>query len=231
MGKINLLKNGYRGKVGQTVGQQWNGELTLRVHNEHNYSKSEAQLAQRADFFQQIKISSVLSQSTFNFHAPKGSGISDWNFLVKSSKKIISIDIRDPNPVDVRGNSKKGLIFHYPISTPNGDYIVIQNVHDNFPYRFDNLRFYGVDIFYTYDTTKVPILEAARATALKKNFPPIGNPPQRNNTLLVKCPVPLSSTIPIYLGLILKKGSQDIYTEIIPALKLIQLQEDQLIDW
>ena len=50
MAFINLLKNGYRGKLGETVGQKWKNELTLRTYQGTNNSKSEAQLTQRAAY-------------------------------------------------------------------------------------------------------------------------------------------------------------------------------------
>lgn len=50
MGFINLLKNGYRGKLGETVGQKWKDQLTVRTYQGTNNSKSPAQLDQRAHY-------------------------------------------------------------------------------------------------------------------------------------------------------------------------------------
>ena len=60
MAFINLLKNGYRGKLGETVGQKWKNELTLRTYQGTNNSKSEAQLTQRAAYKELISMSSKL---------------------------------------------------------------------------------------------------------------------------------------------------------------------------
>lgn len=50
MGFINLLKNGYRGKLGETVGQKWKDQLTVRTYQGTNNSKSPAQIDQRAHY-------------------------------------------------------------------------------------------------------------------------------------------------------------------------------------
>lgn len=50
MGFINLLKNGYRGKLGETVGQKWKDQLTIRTYQATNNSKSPAQIDQRAHY-------------------------------------------------------------------------------------------------------------------------------------------------------------------------------------
>lgn len=74
MGFINLLHNGYRGKLGQTVGQKWKGELTLRTYQEHNNSKSPAQVDQRNHYKTLISEASAhypALYTTFNIK-PKG---------------------------------------------------------------------------------------------------------------------------------------------------------------
>lgn len=59
MGFINLLKNGYRGKLGETVGQKWKDQLTVRTYQGTNNSKSPAQIDQRAHYKTLIQEASV----------------------------------------------------------------------------------------------------------------------------------------------------------------------------
>lgn len=47
MGKMNLLRASYQGKVGETVGQKWKGQTNLCTYTKHSDAKSPAQLAQR----------------------------------------------------------------------------------------------------------------------------------------------------------------------------------------
>lgn len=81
MGTINILKNGYRGKLGATVGQQWNGQLTLRTYLEHNNSKTEAQLKQRAAFKEGIHVAQTAYPYIQNVLPPKGYKGTKWNFI------------------------------------------------------------------------------------------------------------------------------------------------------
>ena len=60
MGTINLLKNGYQGKLGETVGQKWKNQMTVRTYQPTNNSKSEAQLDQRAHYKELITDASKL---------------------------------------------------------------------------------------------------------------------------------------------------------------------------
>lgn len=89
MGKINLLKNGYRGKVGQTVGQQWNGQLTLRTHNDHNTSKTEAQLQQRENFKSVINFSKLSYPLEVNLIPPKKWPGTKWNFFSNAMVELL----------------------------------------------------------------------------------------------------------------------------------------------
>lgn len=101
MGKINILRNGYRGKVGQTVGQQWNGKLTLRTHNDHNTSKTEAQLEQRGRFKSVIEISKLSYPLAVNLITPKKWPGTKWNFFSSAIVELMgnSLDIGKYIPV------------------------------------------------------------------------------------------------------------------------------------
>lgn len=50
MGKMNLLKANYEGKVGQTVGAKWKSESTLRTYTKPSNPNTEAQQQVRGNF-------------------------------------------------------------------------------------------------------------------------------------------------------------------------------------
>lgn len=104
MGTINLLKNGYRGKLGETVGQKWKNQLTVRTYQSTNNSKSEAQLNQRAHYKTLIQESSRLYPSTFNIIVPKKKSMNKFNFFTSSIEAVF----------ENLGQNK----FHFPL----GDY-------------------------------------------------------------------------------------------------------------
>lgn len=88
MGFINLLKNGYRGKLGETVGQKWKNQLTVRTYQSTNNSKSQEQLDQRAHYKKLIQESSRLYPSTFNIIVPKKKSMNKFNFFTSNIKAV-----------------------------------------------------------------------------------------------------------------------------------------------
>lgn len=94
MGFINLLKNGYRGKLGETVGQQWKNQLTVRTYQATNNSKSEAQLKQRENYRGRIALASAFWPSAINIKAPKGKSMSDFNYYTSLVVDAMNADMR-----------------------------------------------------------------------------------------------------------------------------------------
>lgn len=93
MGFINLLKNGYTGKVGETVGQKWKNTLTLRTYNEHNNSKTEAQLNQRDIYKENISQSSIAYSTLVGVNKSVAKGMNLFNlFTSQWSKTNGSVD-------------------------------------------------------------------------------------------------------------------------------------------
>lgn len=79
MAFINLLHNGYQGKLGETVGQKWKNQRTVRTYNAHNNSKSEAQLEQRDSYRQIIKDASLAYPYNMGFEYVKTKGMNKFN--------------------------------------------------------------------------------------------------------------------------------------------------------
>ena len=111
MGTINILKNGYRGKLGATVGQQWNGQLTLRTYLEHNNSKSGAQLKQRAAFKEGIHVAQTAYPYIQNVIPPKGYKGTKWNFLSSVFGTIMGGGGIDPEGTVIGDYNKKNLML------------------------------------------------------------------------------------------------------------------------
>lgn len=111
VGTINILKNGYRGKLGATVGQQWNGQLTLRTYLEHNNSKTEAQLKQRAAFKEGIRIAQTTYPYIQNVLLPKGYKGTKWNFIASAIGVIMGGNGIDPDGIIIGDYNKKNLML------------------------------------------------------------------------------------------------------------------------
>lgn len=83
MAFINLLHNGYQGKLGETVGQKWKNQRTVRTYNEHNNSKSEAQLEQRDNYRQIIKDASLAYPYNMGFDYVRTKGMNKFNAFTR----------------------------------------------------------------------------------------------------------------------------------------------------
>lgn len=96
MGFINLLKNGYRGKLGETVGQQWKNQLTVRTYNPTNNSKSEAQLQQREYYKGMIQISSIMYGASKGWPKNALKEMNSFNHFVSTVNEIVNINPLSP---------------------------------------------------------------------------------------------------------------------------------------
>lgn len=110
MGFINLLKNGYRGKLGETVGQQWKNQLTVRTYQATNNSKSQAQLEQRGKYKQMIAIASKYWPTAHNVKAPKKKSMSDFNYYAPIAQEIHNTQIKMGKFAYIGQYNKKDII-------------------------------------------------------------------------------------------------------------------------
>lgn len=231
MGKINLLKNGYTGKVGQTVGQRWNGELTLRTHNEHNTSRSDAQLAQRAAFGGMIKEAVAAKDLLFNYNAPKGGKMSNWNFFTKSLSYILNAPITPGEAFSIRSDSKKSLCAGYGIFMDGNFWLILQAQSNRSPWDYSKTKFYGMGFPGQARSDLIKEFSIARPEFIKKN-PPVPEAVKiRKNCVLFKTPLAATDRDILAVGLVLKSKAQVAYTEVSLNVAAGQYTQDQLEDW
>lgn len=81
MGFINIIKNGYTGKLGETVGANVNGTLILRTRPTHNNSNTPKQQAVKVNFSELLKEASAHYGNTLNISTPKGIRMNAFNFF------------------------------------------------------------------------------------------------------------------------------------------------------
>ena len=87
MAFINLLHNGYQGKLGETVGQKWKNQRTVRTYNPTNNSKSEAQLKQRAIYKQNISEASIAYSTLIGVSKTAAKGMNIFNLFTSQWSK------------------------------------------------------------------------------------------------------------------------------------------------
>lgn len=90
MGKMNLLKANYSGKVGQTVGAKWKSESTLRTYSKPANPKTEAQMSVRGAFAGLTAFVALFADSIKYLTALDTSSMSVRNAIIKLNKAMIS---------------------------------------------------------------------------------------------------------------------------------------------
>lgn len=106
MGKMNLLKAKYDGKVGQTVGAKWKNKSTIRTYSVPTNPKTEAQMSVRNAFSQITKYVALFADSIKYLNALNTSGMSVRNAIIKLNKDMIDTGAVDLTNLQI---SKGGL--------------------------------------------------------------------------------------------------------------------------
>lgn len=89
MGKLNLLKAKYDGKVGETVGAKWKNKSTIRTYSIPANPKTEAQVTVRTAFSSLTKFIALFADQIKYLTALDVSGMSVRNAIIKLNKSMI----------------------------------------------------------------------------------------------------------------------------------------------
>lgn len=155
MAFINLLHNGYQGKLGETVGQKWKNQRTVRTYNPHNNSKSEAQLKQRENYKFYIDYASLLYPSAFNIKPPRKMRMNNFNFFTSLIKTTFE---ESPIPGEFflfNQYNKSTITLPYLVRYKNEDYFYIYLPYEG--YRPNIKDFSAAAFFIGRDTPLTPI--------------------------------------------------------------------------
>lgn len=231
MGTINILKNGYRGKLGATVGQQWNGQLTLRTYLEHNNSKTEAQLKQRETFKTLIDGAQQYYNQVFNYNPPRNFKGTKWNYLTKGLKYIMEMSPQPGQVAKIYPDSKAGMLAPYQVLMDGKYYAIMINQSESSQYDYNSVRYYGMAIPGATPEAYREAFKTATPAPIKATFPAPAAMGLSGKTVLYEVPAPLSVNSFIIYGIVIKKGSQKVYTDSVFSLPGIQITPDQLTPW
>lgn len=89
MGKMNLLKANWEGKVGQTVGAKWKNKSTIRTYSKPANPKTADQEKVRGVFKQMTSFVALFSDQIRYLSALNTAGMSVRNAIVKLNKDMI----------------------------------------------------------------------------------------------------------------------------------------------
>lgn len=120
MGKMNLLKAKYDGKVGQTVGAKWKNKATIRTYSTPANPKTESQMKVRDAFSQITKFVALFADSIKYKTALDVSGMSVRNAIIKLNKSMIdSGDVALKDLQISKGGLQKPMTFAAVKDTDN----------------------------------------------------------------------------------------------------------------
>lgn len=113
MGKLNLLKGKWDGKVGQTVGAKWKNKATVRTYSIPANPKTEAQVSVRSAFSDITKFVALFADQIKYLNALDTKGMSVRNAIIKLNKAMIdggAVDVA--NLVISKGGLQKPQAFN-----------------------------------------------------------------------------------------------------------------------
>ena len=90
MGKMNLLKGNWEGKVGQTVGAKWKNKSTIRTYTKPSNPKTAAQMSVRSAFASMTAYVALFANQIKYLSALNTSGQSVRNAIIQANKMQIS---------------------------------------------------------------------------------------------------------------------------------------------
>ena len=89
MGKMNLLKGNWEGKVGETVGAKWKNKSTIRTYTKPANPNTAAQQSVRSVFAQMTSFVAMFADQIKYLSALNTSGMSVRNAIIKLNKGMI----------------------------------------------------------------------------------------------------------------------------------------------
>lgn len=108
MGKLNLLKGAYEGKVGQTVGAKWKNKSTVRTFTKPSDPKTQAQMDVRNAFAAMTSFVALFADQIKYISPLSTAGMSVRNAIIKQNKAQIQGNAFDPaNLVIAKGGLQK----------------------------------------------------------------------------------------------------------------------------
>ena len=106
MGKLNILKAAYYGKVGETVGAKWKDKNTVRVLTIPSNPNTQAQQTVRTGFSQISKFVALFADQIKTVSALNTRGMSVRNAIIKENKEMVAGGSLDASALVI---SKGGL--------------------------------------------------------------------------------------------------------------------------
>ena len=117
MGKMNLLKSKWDGKVGETVGAKWKNKATIRTYAKPSNPNTQAQQSVRGVFATLTSFVALFADGIKYLTALDTSGMSARNAIIKLNKDQIQSGTADLASLEIsRGGLQKPQTFAAALS-------------------------------------------------------------------------------------------------------------------
>lgn len=206
MAFINLLHNGYQGKLGETVGQKWKNQRTVRTYNPHNNSKSEAQLERRAQYKLEINMISKYYASTQNYIPFTNKGMNKFNCYYRFFSEIMKAPIQ-PGMFYTVKNYKDKDIFSSQLLKIDGEFylFIFANKDGTIPKERD----LSLSVIININTASPDLIPAQKIEItgyLNKSFAPQNAQGQKTKGCLLKITLDDSTATIKFIAVRKKEG-------------------------
>lgn len=213
MAFIDILKNGYTGKLGETVGQKWKNQLTVRTHNQHNTSKSEKQIEQRLFYKAVLDYASDWYSSSRNLILPPGTKMNKFNFLTSFISKIYAGTIPMGSPAPFMGLKNTNIVYPVIINSGGKSYIYINDPLGRIQKKISSV---SLHILFSIDdrTSKAVPIEGLEFVSIydKSLSGTIGNIPVKKGFAVEISPPSIPNTM-VVAYLTVKVGKQRVFSQ------------------
>lgn len=212
MAFINLLHNGYQGKLGETVGQKWKNKRTVRTYNPHNSSKSEAQLEQREVYKEMIDLASALYATSKNLILPPGTNMNKFNFITS----FVSLILDDPSAIydyiPFKGLKNTTILFPYGFMIGQKAYIYINDPEGEIKKSLNSISVHVLFGFNSRNLGAMPVDKAEPVAIYDKSLVGVVNGIAVKKGFAIELDITQERGLEILGYLIIKKGKQRIFT-------------------
>lgn len=213
MAFINLLHNGYQGKLGETVGQKWKNQRTVRTYNAHNNSKSEAQLEQREFYKEVITEASGYYATSQNLVLPPGTNMNKFNFITSLVSKIKDGTFDISNPGAFMGLKNGEILLPFGFTSGGKNYIYINDPSGEIKKSLNSFSIHFLLGMHSTKNTPFPITGLDPVAIYDKTLDATVNGVPAKKGFAIEI-FPAGSRALLALGyLTIKKGKQRIFTK------------------
>lgn len=165
MAFINLLHNGYQGKLGETVGQKWKNQRMVRTYNPHNTSRSQYQADVRNSYKKIIGIASDCYPYLFGAQYVNPKKRNRFNAFTSAIHKIYYSKQDEIMETGVFKNPTGAQLKPLVLYSNSATYIFFEDVSNHSISFIEKLKVVAILVKETPSTVAPPVINTGSTQA------------------------------------------------------------------